>query len=162
MADIKRLTAGEIMGRNLISARPDQPLSDLEHTLIEHNISGVPVIDAGRLVGIVSRSDIARVQVLGQVLDSQISDELHWDETQADGFRHSEGESFESFQDRVKRFKVRDVMRSQVVTCSAETPVADVARLLVRHHIHRVIVTDGERPVGIISSLDIARLVSQS
>ena len=162
MADFSKITASEIMGRNLISARPDQRLSDLEKLLVNHNISGVPVIDGTRMVGVVSRSDITRVQVLGELLDSQIADELHWDETQADGFRHADGEKFESFQDRMKKFKVRDVMRSQVVTCSPDAPVSEIARLLVQHHIHRVIVTDGDRPVGIISSLDLAKLLAKS
>ena len=162
MTDFSKVTAGEIMVRNLISARPDQRLSELEKMLVDHNISGVPVIDQSRLVGVVSRSDITRVQVLGELLDSQIADELHWDETQADGFRHTEGEKFQSFQDRMKNFKVRDVMRSQVVTCSPTAPLPEVARLLVQNHIHRVIVTDGDRPVGIVSSLDLAKLVSKS
>jgi len=162
MTDFSKVTAGEIMKRNLITARPDQEATELERLLIDKNISGVPVVEKGRLLGIVSRSDITRVQVMGDALDSQIRDELHWDERQGDGFKKPEGEQFEMFQDRLKRFKVRDLMRSQVVTCTASTSVSQLAGLMGKNHIHRVVVVDGEQPIGIVSSLDIVKLVAQA
>jgi CBS domain-containing protein len=52
-------------------------------------------------------------------------------------------------------------MHDQVVTCTAATPVSKVAEMLVRQHVHRVIVVEGEQPVGIISSLDVVKLVAE-
>ena len=57
------------------------------------------------------------------------------------------------------RARVWDVMRVGVVTCRPETPLADVARMMSVYQIHSVVVQDvgeGERPWGIVSSLDIA------
>ena len=46
------------MTRMLISATSGQPLAEADALLIEHRIGGVPVVDNGRLVGVLSRSDI--------------------------------------------------------------------------------------------------------
>jgi CBS domain-containing protein len=130
--------------------------------LIEQRISGVPVVDAGRVVGVVSRADIARVQVLMQALDGQVSDHLRYDDAQADGFEHPQRPEYQGFEQKLSELKVRDAMRHQVISCPATTSVVDLADLMVRQHIHRIIVVEGERPVGIVSSLDIARLVAGS
>lgn len=160
MQTIPSGTAADIMRRSLVFVRPDQKLVEAERLLVDHRITGMPVIDVGKLVGIVSGSDVARARILADALDGQIRDELHWDETQADGFRHAEPEKFEGFSQRYENIRVRDVMRSQVVTCQLTTPIPQVAQLLLQHHIHRVIVVDGERPVGIISSLDLVKLLA--
>ena len=155
------LLAGEIMTKALICAAPQQELSEVDAMLIEHRISVVPVVEHGRLVGVVSRSDIARVQVLMTSLDGQVSDQLGWSD-QADGFQHNGATDFQGFRQMIAKLKVKDAMHDQLVTCTPTTPVADVAGLMVRQHIHRVIVVEGDRPVGIISSLDLAKLLASS
>jgi CBS domain-containing protein len=152
-------TAGDIMRRTLVAVRPDQKLSEAERLLVDHNITGMPVIEGQKLVGMLSRSDLTRAHVLADALDGQIRHELHWDETQADGFRGRDPERFEGVAQRCGNVRVRDVMRSQVVTCDVTAPVAKVAQLLVQHHIHRIIVVEGDKPVGIISSLDLVKLL---
>jgi CBS domain-containing protein len=154
------LLASDIMTRSLVTARPDQELQAAERLLIEHRIGGVPVVENGILVGVLSRSDVARVEVLMQSLDGLVSDRLNWNE-QADGFRHTAGQEFKGFRQRLDQLKVRDAMTDQVVTCRLSTPAREVAAEMVRHHIHRIIVVDGKQPVGIISSLDLARLVAE-
>ena len=154
------LQAGQIMIKALICVGPQQCLRELELLLIEHRIGGVPVVDEGRLVGVVSRSDIARVQVLMNSLDGQVTDELRWDD-QADGFQHNERAEFQGFRQILDRLKVKDAMHDQVVTCTPATLVAEVAESMVRQHTHRVIVVEGDRPVGIISSLDLVSLLVQ-
>jgi CBS domain-containing protein len=153
-------TAGDIMRRTLVFARPDQRLAEAERLLVDHHITGMPVIEGHSLVGMLSRSDLTRARVLADALDGQIRDELHWDETQADGFRHADPERFEGFSQRYGSLRVREVMRSQVVTCDVSTPVSKVAQLLIQHHIHRIIVVEAGKPVGIISSLDLVKLLA--
>src|SRR5687767_6862805 len=155
-------TAGEVMRRSLVFVRPDQKLSEAERLLVDHHISGMPVIEGTSLVGMLSRSDLSRARVLADALDGQIHDELNWDETQADGFRPRDPERFEGFSQRYASLRVREVMRSQVVTCDVSTPIAKVAQLLLKHHIHRIIVVDGDKPVGIISSLDLVKLLAEA
>ncbi len=164
MQGIDRLIARDIMKKSLHCAMPLQMLADVERELIESHISGMPVVEQGRLVGIISRSDVARAQVLSDELDGQVFDELHWD-SQADGFHHSINtttKDFAGFRERYNKMRVKDVMRTQVVTCTPETSVVDLSAAMIRHHIHRMIVVEGEKPVGIISSLDLVELVSKS
>jgi len=151
--------AEAIMTRSLVCVHPDQELIEVEQLLIRNHISGAPVVEGERLVGVISRSDIARVEVLMKSLDGQVSDALNWD-VQADGFQHSDGQDFQGFRQELGKLHVKDAMHDQVVTCGPKTPVAEVAEQMIRGHIHRVIVVDGTRPVGIVSSLDIVRLVA--
>jgi CBS domain-containing protein len=159
MPSFPTLHADQIMTKALICARPEQDLHELELLLVEHRISGVPVVEQGRLVGVVSRSDIARVQVLMKSLDGQVTDELRRDD-QADGFQHNERPEFQGFRQMLDKLKVKDAMHDQVVTCTPATSVGEVAAMMVRQHVHRIIVVEADRPVGIISSLDLLRLLA--
>ncbi len=54
---------------------------------------------------------------------------------------------------------VRQIMTPIADTVTEETPVPEIARLMVAHHYHRVVVTRRERPVGIVSSIDLLKLL---
>jgi CBS domain-containing protein len=159
MPPFDKLVARDIMRSDLITVAPTQPLTELRHLLIESQVSGVPVVREGRLVGIVSRSDLVRVEELFNALDAEVSEE-GWQENQADGFKHAPAQAFAGFQRRLSELKVKDAMRTQVVTCSPQTAITEVAAEMVRHHVHRVVVVEGDKPIGIVSTLDIAALVA--
>ena len=161
MPSLVKAVARDIMRSNLITAQPDQSLVDLRHLLIESHVSGVPVVEDGRLIGVVSRSDLVRVEELGEALDAEISEEV-WLENQADGFKHPAPEGFRGFRRRLSELRVKDAMRAQVVTCLPDTPVKEVAAEMVRHHVHRIVVVEGDKPLGIVSTLDIAALVAEN
>jgi CBS domain-containing protein len=50
--------AGDVMVTALITVSSETAISDVRHLLVDRRIRRVPVLDAGRLVGIVSRSDV--------------------------------------------------------------------------------------------------------
>ena len=56
--------------------------------------------------------------------------------------------------------KVGDVMTRRVVTASADTPLADVARLLERNGIKRVPVVAGRKVVGIVSRANLLQALA--
>ena len=71
-------TVGEIMTRGVISVTPDTDLEDVIHLLVQERIKRLPVLDQGRLVGIVSRADLVRevalrwvCSVCGEVMHSE-------------------------------------------------------------------------------------------
>lgn len=71
-------TVGEIMTRGVISVTPDTDLEDVSHLLVQKRIKRLPVLDRGRLVGIVSRADLVRevalrwvCSVCGEVMHSE-------------------------------------------------------------------------------------------
>jgi CBS domain-containing protein len=47
-----------------------------------------------------------------------------------------------------------------VLTCTPDAPAPQLAEEMVRHHVHRIIVVEDDRPVGIVSSLDLTALVA--
>jgi CBS domain-containing protein len=44
---------------------------------------------------------------------------------------------------------------------AANVSVTEAARIMIEHHIHRLIVTEGREPVGIITSMDLLRVVAE-
>ena len=71
-------TVGEIMTRGVISVTPDTELDEISHLLVHERIKRLPVLDQGKLVGIVSRADLVRevalrwvCPVCGEVMHSE-------------------------------------------------------------------------------------------
>lgn len=54
-------SVGDIMTRGIISVTPDTDLDVASHILVYERIRRLPVLDQGKLVGIVSRSDVVRI-----------------------------------------------------------------------------------------------------
>ncbi|HLX40186.1 MAG TPA: CBS domain-containing protein [Ktedonobacteraceae bacterium] len=53
-------TVGDIMTRGVISITPDTDLEEVRHILVSERIKRLPVLEQGRLLGIVSRADLVR------------------------------------------------------------------------------------------------------
>lgn len=72
-------TVGDIMSRGVISVTPDTALEEVSHLLVHERIKRLPVLDQGKLVGIVSRADLVRevatrwvCPVCGEVMHSEV------------------------------------------------------------------------------------------
>ena len=72
-------TVGEIMTRGVISVTPDTDLDEVSHLLVHERIKRLPVIDQGKLVGIVSRADLVR-EVATRWVCSVCGELVHSDE----------------------------------------------------------------------------------
>ena len=144
------MNAAEVMTRQPITAGPTMSVRDVAKLLLEHRISGVPVMDAsGALLGIVSEGDLVRPPDVAR--DEQAS---WWLEVLAEGEDLAlEFLAYVRAGDRL----VRDLMTREVVTVEEETPLPEVARLLEEHRIKRVPVLRQGRVVGIVSRADLVR-----
>lgn len=60
-------TTGEVMTRSPLAMSPDSDLADLVSVMLASGIRSVPIVDDGRLVGIVSRRDVLAVIVRGEL-----------------------------------------------------------------------------------------------
>ena len=58
MTDSTDLTVRAVMRREVPIAAPDTSVADLARLMVEHRVPGVPVIDDGELVGIVTEADL--------------------------------------------------------------------------------------------------------
>jgi len=56
-------TVGDIMTRAVITIEPSAPVEDAAHVMLAEKISALPVTDGGRLVGIVTETDVVRLFV---------------------------------------------------------------------------------------------------
>lgn len=142
----QRIKAGDIMVSEPVCVERSTTIHELARVFEENGISGAPVVDPeGRLVGIVSKSDLIRHSKQGTLdlppafLFEVISEQGGPEEDLA----------VES------SICVEDFMTEDPVTVLAETPAGEVARKMFEGRFHRVVVVDAQRyPIGIITSMD--------
>jgi CBS domain-containing protein len=58
--ELAKTTAEDIMSRDVVTVSPDTPVIEIIQFMYDKNLIRVPVVKEGKLVGIVSRSDILR------------------------------------------------------------------------------------------------------
>ncbi len=153
------LTAGDVMQTDVRSLHPKARLADLDQWLLQGRVGGAPVIEDGRLLGIVSRTDVLRQLVIERTQAQSMSASFEEEEegSTAEG-ADAVGQTVAA---RWARLCVADVMIHDVIRVPPDEPLEAVDRTLVQHRIHRVLVTEGERLLGIVSSLDLVRLVAE-
>ncbi len=150
----------QVMQRNVRTIAPEVTLPELEKAFVKQGVSGFPVVDKGELVGIVSRADIVRQLFLEHRAASTTSD-FYFDDN---GFHEVPLATFEQIADRVgeriEKLQVKDVMSCNLVKVSPDQPLRMVAHMLTDNHVHRVLVTEEDRLLGLVSSLDLVRLIA--
>ena len=57
---LARLTVGQVMTKSLLVVDPDRDAREAARIMLDHRIGALPVLDAGRLVGILTESDLVR------------------------------------------------------------------------------------------------------
>ncbi|MDP6558178.1 MAG: CBS domain-containing protein [Pirellulaceae bacterium] len=154
------LVARQIMQRNVHTIAPNVTLPDLEKEFIKEGVGGLPVVDTGKLVGIVSRSDIVRQLVLEHHVAERTSD-FYFDDA---GFHEIPLVTFDQIADRIgeriERLQVKEVMSHTLVKVSPNESLKMVAQTLADNHVHRVLVTEDDRLLGLVSTLDLVRLIA--
>lgn len=153
--------ARDVMRTDVRTVGPDVGLADLERAFLDARVSGFPVVEDGRLIGMVSRSDVVR----------QLSVEQSVGEVVSDYYRDFGIGSLEPSQPlasvgrhlgrRLEELRVRDVMIPGLIHVAPGASLTDVARTLVSERIHRVPVVEDGRLVGILSSVDFVRLFAE-
>ncbi|MBI3360742.1 MAG: CBS domain-containing protein, partial [Chloroflexi bacterium] len=58
---LAKLTVGKIMHKPVITASPEATVAEAAGLMLEHKIAGLPVVEGGRVIGILTESDIFRV-----------------------------------------------------------------------------------------------------
>jgi CBS domain-containing protein len=139
------------MTRNVLTAGADWTLDELKSFLIEHGISGAPVADrTGKLVGVISATDILRSE------DTPETTDRGYFATSLD--RPLGEEELDSLQiEGAGTQVVADLMTPVVFQASADTSLDDAADTMVRGRIHRIVVTEDDAVVGIVTALDLVR-----
>ncbi|MCA9740530.1 MAG: CBS domain-containing protein [Deferribacteres bacterium] len=153
-----KLVAKDIMNPRVISIPDDWPVQKLAEFLVERAITGAPVVDAdGRLVGVVSLMDIAR-------FESETKRGVE-EEKPHEYYLHSWEDALSPEEVRVFHItdppdcSVRDIMTPMVFKVEANTPVAEIAGIMVHGRVHRLLVVNNNQMIGIITALDLVKLL---
>ncbi len=135
------MQARDVMTRNVISVDPDSTVLQAARLMLQHRISGLPVVDsAGNLVGVLSEGDfLRRRETKTERRRSRWLEFLMGPGRMAAEYSHSHGS------------KVSEVMTPEVQTVDEDASLDDIVSLMERHHIKRVPVMHAGKLTGIVT-----------
>ena len=131
----------DIMTADIATATPDMPLREAVTILADNHIGGAPVVKGTKVVGVVSATDL--LAYLADLDEEVPSDTL-----------------------RPRRTSLDDVTVSEIMTrntksLSPDTSVEVAAEFMLKNQIHRVLVMDGQRLLGMVTMSDVAKAVAE-
>jgi CBS domain-containing protein len=146
-------TVGDVMSRDPITASPDTPLTDVIRILAEQRISGLPVVENGKLVGVVSETDLMwRESGVTPPAYIMLLDSVIYLENPA---------RYERDLHKALGQTVGEVMTRNPTTITPDKTLQEAARLMHERSIHRLPVLDtAEQVVGILTRGDIVRAMA--
>ncbi len=148
--------ARDVMSRDVITVSRDMDLRELEKLFLGRAITGAPVVDAeGNLSGVISQTDLLYYHLCRD--DELVVPTDFYERVRVEGRHLPKGFQIAD----ANTGTVADVMTPVVHSVVETTPIEVVARLMTQKHIHRVIVRKGRKPVGIISAIDVLRVVGK-
>lgn len=124
----------EVMTRTPIRASPDDTMLQVVVLLLDHGVSGLPVVDGrGHPIGMISKTDIIREACIPDFGTGRMARKL-----------------------------VRDVMRPIAFTVEETTPISQVAALMALEHVHRLpVVGPSGSMTGLASAIDVLRWLAE-
>ncbi|HUF77065.1 MAG TPA: CBS domain-containing protein [Longimicrobiales bacterium] len=142
------MRAQDIMTRDTITVAPTTSIRDAARLMVDHGISGLPVVgDRGTVVGIVSEGDL--------IVRQRPRTRLSWWQAFFD-----DGERLAREYSKAVGLTCGEVMTREVITVAPETEIESVAALLDAHRIRRVPVLREGRLVGIVSRGDLVKALA--
>ncbi|WP_029895241.1 CBS domain-containing protein [Desulfohalovibrio reitneri] len=148
-------TAKDIMSREVITLSPDQDIAEAAKILLENKINGAPVVDAGKVVGVLTQADLVSQQKRLR-LPSVF--------TILDGF-FSLGGSVDEMQKemgKITAMTVGQAMTRNPTVLAPDTPLDEAATLMVDSKLYTLPVVDGESVVGVVGKSDILNTLTAS
>lgn len=150
---LRDLPVRDLMVGDVLTFTPDQDVQDALRALVERSVGGAPVVDGGRVVGVLSQADLiveeARLHFPTIVNLFGVNVALPWHDRALD----------ESVSKALGE-RVREVMTAKPVTVGPDATVEDAATLMHDRQVSRLPVVDaGGRLLGIVTRTDILRAV---
>jgi len=151
---MNKLHARNIMNAKVICVNGNMDLRELAKLFIEKKISGAPVVDdSDNLIGVVSLTDVVRHNLTADrevVSESDFYRQLPQDVSFKKGF-HIEDFNVD---------KVSEIMTPVLITAGEETPVNELASIMLKKRVHRIIITKSNRVTGIVTTTDLMMLLA--
>jgi CBS domain-containing protein len=128
----------EIMMGSPVTLRPEDTLDLANDVISLGRIRHIPVLEDGRLVGLLSERDL-----MGRAVPAIF------------GLKQKNKSAL------LKSYRIKDFMKKKVVTVSPETPIKDAARLMAEKKIGCVPVVSNGSLVGLVTTTDVLRYVER-
>ncbi len=141
------MKASDVMTRHVVSIGPDDSVLEAARLMLQHRISGLPVIDAaGALVGLVTEGDLLRRAETGtQRKRARWLEFIIGPARLAEEYVHTSGR------------KVADVMTTDVRSVGADEPLESIVHSMERHRIKRLPVVQNGKVIGIVTRANLMR-----
>lgn len=167
----------DIMTDDPVTVPPEMTLREVAELLSQYGISGVPVVGVdGKVLGVVSASDIIAIAAdeppdwgaeqaepteWSDVDESDLDDPDAWSAgvLSEAGLLVRMRETAAAW-DRLDAHTAGDVMTRHVEALSGDADLATAARRMLRARVHRLLVTDQDRLIGVVSASDFVRAVA--
>lgn len=144
----------DMMSKKVITCAPSDVVSDVTKKLKKHNISGVPVVERKKVIGVITESNI-----LGLLRTPEYSKDL-WLPSPLELIEVPIRELVEWVKtkkalEKIGNKPVARVMTQHVHTISPEEGIEKAAEVMTEHHVNRLPVVEDDKLVGIITRGDI-------
>ena len=130
-------TVGDIMIKDVITTTPGTPIESCSKIMVRNNLRRIPVVEEGKLVGIVTSTDILRFFGDKEMFASMTSN---------------------SGLDVLKR-KISEIIKPNILVTESSVRLGDLCDLLAEKNIGGVPVVDDDELVGIVTERDILNTV---
>jgi len=127
-----------IMTTDVYTIHQGDPVSSIRNLFDEHQVHHLPVVDGDKLIGIFTWNDFMRITFGDFPEEDMTSLDLMLD----------------------NNYELEDVMRTNPVTVSTKSTIADAAKILGVGEFHSLPVVDGDLLVGIVTSSDLIRYLA--
>jgi CBS domain-containing protein len=149
----RKRRVAELMNPDVTCVGPHTTVAEAAKLLADRGVTGAPVVDdAGGLLGVISQTDLVRHQAR-----QMTSGEAGRFFTDMDEFR-----DLASVPADLSDTPVSQVMRKQVFTVHRDASAAVAANIMRERKVHRLLVTERGRLVGVVGALDLLRVVEES
>jgi CBS domain-containing protein len=154
---MREMIAKDVMNSEVLAVRDDMSVAELAEFLGDNEISGAPVEDTeGRLVGVVSLSDVARsLTDRDQAVKSHPEPDYYlsgWEE-------RFNAEDLAGLRVAHSDATVGEIMTPSILAVDEELPISRVAAKMIDSRVHRLLVTRDRKVVGILSTTDLLGLL---
>jgi CBS domain-containing protein len=146
------MTIRDVMTTPVLTVRPEVPLKDVAHLLIENGVSGVPVVDGtGRVLGVVSEADFLIKEQGAQAVRRRPLAAIIGD-----------SEAARTQLGKLAARTAGEAMTSPAVTIAPARAIRHAAAVMTERRVNRLPVVDGEELVGIVTRADLVRAYLRS
>lgn len=153
-AGIGALLVRDVMTRRVIKTNPEASLRKAAQLLLRNHITGMPVLQGTKVVGVLSEKDIVRVVLskIGRALLPAHLLALFLEIT-----AEEEARTLAEIQQVLDGTTVAQAMTDHPITVESGSPLDQAMRLMIQHGVHRLPVLEGGKLVGILTRDDALR-----